>query len=110
MVAKIGSFDHVFGKRAYDGEGKPLPWAEGSPDDMNAKYLRLRPNELNMHKDLMQTPIVHWPESLKELADFRQQRHGLCGDVLSVAVADWIRGHRVIVKPTVEVEPGHAGQ
>ena len=65
-----------------------------SPDCPHAKQMvsnNLRYHEQHFHNDLMRTPVNQWPESLTEAVDARQRKMGLCGDVISTAVADWIR-------------------
>lgn len=66
------------------------------PESPHAKQMvsnGLRYQEQHLHNMLMGQAITLWPESLKEFVDARQRAVGLCGDVISTAVADWI-AHR----------------
>lgn len=56
--------------------------------------LGLKAQEGYMHKDLMTTKMMHWPETLLAFVEQRTKRIGFCGDVISQAVADWISGPR----------------
>ena len=76
--------------RDYDSTGM----VEGSPFANRARSNNLRQQEQAMHDDLMETESRYWPESLKEFVDLRQKAVGLCGDVISTAVADWIANRR----------------
>ena len=71
---------------------KPIP---GSIKERNMKYLGLRFQEESWHEHLMKTSMQYWPESLSDFVTARRQSVGICGDVISVAVADWIRLPRV---------------
>lgn len=67
------------------------------------QYLRLRPNEYAMYRWLMgeaeccadggyKFPQSEWPESLADHVNATVRRLGICGDVVSCAVADWVAG------------------
>jgi hypothetical protein len=66
------------------------PMIEGSPFQQRARSNQLRFNEQAMHDELMKTRVTFWPESLQEFVQERINQLGLCGDVVSTAVADWI--------------------
>jgi hypothetical protein len=53
--------------------------------------LGLRNYELYMYNDLMESPMNEWPESLSEYVNKQAKKYGLCGEVISQAVAQWIK-------------------
>lgn len=57
----------------------------------NMSYLRLTKEQYETHCLLMKCPMGAWPALLKLHVDKVGRESGLCGDVISCAVADWIR-------------------
>ena len=67
-----------------------------SPFEERRRYLRLENNEMQFHDDLMTTPMNEWPESLYEYVVKKTNKYGLCGEIVSASVAEWIRWPRDI--------------
>jgi hypothetical protein len=75
-----------------------------SPFDLQCLSNDLFPREQHLHNMLMglddsDTPMTmaEWPESLQDLVSVEVHRLGICGDVVSTLVADWLRGRRLHV-------------
>lgn len=74
------------------GPNTPKP-NDGTPYGRRMAWLNLEVNEVALYDRFMNTEIRYWPESLARFVDARQKEQGLCGEVISAAVADWI-AHR----------------
>lgn len=63
----------------------------GSPSAINMAYLKLRNWEYRLHELLMNTSMNQLPENLQEKIRVTCKEIGMCGDVIAVVIADWIR-------------------
>lgn len=66
-----------------------------SPFGRQMEELNLKNYELQLHQELMRSPMSEWPESLFEFVRERCKEVGMCMEVIVHAVADWIRHPRV---------------
>lgn len=60
--------------------------------EANKAYLMLDDEQYDRHQELMGQKMTEWPDDLWHYVYLVQRKHGLCGEVLSAAVADWLRG------------------
>ena len=73
-----------------DIKGNPGP-EPGSPSAINMAYLKLRNWEYRLHEHLMNTSMCELPEGLQEKLKETCDKIGMCGDVIAMVIADWIR-------------------
>lgn len=62
-------------------------WREYTKD-----YLDLTDAQYDEHQRLWNQKMTEWPADLWRFVYRVQRRFGLCGEVISTAIADWLRG------------------
>ena len=63
----------------------------GSTTAINMEYLKLRNWEYRLYENLMNTSMCQLPENLQEKIRLTCKEIGICGDVIAMSIADWIR-------------------
>ncbi len=56
------------------------------------KYLQLNDEQFDRHQGFWNQKMTEWPPELWQYVFWVQRRYGVCGEVISSAIADWIRG------------------
>lgn len=57
----------------------------------NMEYLNLTDEQYDRHQELMQAKMSEWPDPLWQYVKEVGSHVGICGEVISSSVADWVR-------------------